>query len=91
MDFELYRQARLKHDETSGNYYLFNVDNGKHYRLNQTSYEILVLVEKRNNNNEIAKWISKNYNIDTIFCKNDIDELFNVLIKEGLGGFNDKN
>lgn len=91
MEFKLSEQVRLKHDKVSDNYYLFCIKDGKHFRLNQTSYEILLLVEEGISKNEIAKWISKNYNVDTNFCKNDINELFNVLIKEGLGGFNDKN
>ena len=87
MNFELYQHARLKHDVTSDKYYLFNVDNGNHYKLNQTGFEILTLLERGNNKNEIAKQMSKNYNVEAKLIFTDIENVIDLLLKEKLGGY----
>lgn len=87
MDFELYQHAKLKHDITSDKYYLFNIDNGNHYNLNHTSFDILALLEKGNDKNEIAKQMSKNYNVETKIIAADIEKVIDFLLKEKLGGY----
>ena len=87
MDFELYKHAKLKHDVTSDKYYLFNVDNGNHYNLNQTGFEILTLLEKSTPKNDIAKQMSKNYNVEAKLISADIENVIALLLKEKLGGY----
>ena len=87
VDFELYKHAKLKHDVTSDKYYLFNVDNGNHYSVNQTGFEILQLLEKGNNKNDIAKQMSKNYNVEAELIIADIENVIDLLLKEKLGGY----
>lgn len=87
VEFELYQHARLKHDVTSDKYYIFNVDNGNHYNLNQTSFEILTLLEKNTPKNDIAKQMSKNYNVEVKLISADIENVTALLLKEKLGGY----
>ena len=87
VDFELYKHAKLKHDVTSDKYYLFNVDNGNHYNLNQTGFEILTLLEKSTPKNDIAKQMSKNYNVEAKLISADIENVIALLLKEKLGGY----
>ena len=87
MDFELYHHARLKHDVTYDKYYLFNINNGNHYELTQASYEILLLLENGKNTNDIVKWMSENYNLDTKIIINDIESVLELLLKEKLGAY----
>ena len=87
VDFELYKHAKLKHDVTSDKYYLFNVDNGNHYNLNQTGFEILQLIENGENTKDIAQKMSKNYNVEAKLIIADIENVIDLLLKEKLGGY----
>lgn len=81
---QLSSQVYLKHDEASGSYYLFCLDSGKHYRLNETGYEIVKLAQKGKDRFEIVKWISKTYNITIEDCKQDVEQLFMFLSENKL-------
>ena len=84
MELELAHQVRLKHDEATDSFYLFCIKTGEHYRLNQTSYEILMLLSEGKRKDEIVKWISESYNVKIEACEKDIDELFTFLLEKDL-------
>jgi Coenzyme PQQ synthesis protein D (PqqD) len=84
MSLQLSAQVYLKHDEASNSYYLFCLDNGKHYRLNETSFEIVKMVQKGRKKNEIASWIHETYDVAIDICTKDIEELFSFLLENNL-------
>jgi len=84
MEFALAQEVYLKHDEASDNFYLFCTKSGNYYSLNRISYEILTLLQEGKNKAKIIKWISENYNISIKNSKEDIDELFNILLVKSL-------
>ncbi|RZD17553.1 MAG: PqqD family protein [Candidatus Acididesulfobacter diazotrophicus] len=81
---QLSSQVYLKHNESSDSYYLFCLDSGRHYRLNETGYDIVKLIQEGKGKSEIAKWICKTYNITIESCEQDIDELFRFLSENNL-------
>ncbi len=84
MSLQLSGQVFLKHDEAANAYYLFCLDNGRHYRLNETSFEIASMIQQGRNRNEILTWFGENYDIDTNVCKRDIDEFIEFLSENNL-------
>jgi hypothetical protein len=83
MKYKLSQSARLKHDESSGNYYLFCVKSGNHVRLNRTSYDIIMLIREGKSQDEIAVSLSRQYDVDLEKSQRDIRELFQFLLKNG--------
>jgi len=83
MQFKLSQSARIKHDESSDNYYLFSVENGNHVRLNKDSYSILKQLEKGKTPDEIAASQCKDYEVDWENSKKDISDLIHFLSKNG--------
>ena len=83
MQFKLSPSARIKHDESSGNYYLFSVANGNHVRLNKAGYSILKQLEKGKTPDEIAASLCKDYDVDWENSKKDISNLIHFLSKNG--------
>ena len=81
---QLSSQVYLKHDEAAGSYYLFCLDSGRHYRLNETGYEIIRLTQAGKDKSEIAKWIGETYNVAIERCRQDIEELFTFLSENKL-------
>jgi Coenzyme PQQ synthesis protein D (PqqD) len=81
---QLSSRVYLRHDGASGSYYLFCLDSGKHYRLNETGYEIVKLAQEGKDKFEIVKWICETYNVTTEDCKQDIEELFGFLSENKL-------
>ena len=84
MGFQFSAQMYLKHDEAANSYYLFCLDNGKHYRLNETSYEIVKKIQEGKSKSEIVKWMEETYNVAIDLCTNDIEELFGFLLENKL-------
>jgi hypothetical protein len=74
----------LKRDEALDSYYLFCLENGRHYRLNETSYEIIKMVQEGKNKSEIKKLIAETYNVAIDRCDRDIEELFGFLLENKL-------
>ena len=81
--YKLSQSARLKYDKFSGNYYLFCIKSGNHVRINRTSYDILVLVQEGKNQDEIAAFQCKEYDVDLKNSQRDIHDLFQFLLKNG--------
>lgn len=81
---KLSSQVHLRHDDAANSYYLFCLDSGKHYRLNETAYEIVKLVQEGKDKFEIMKLISEAYDVTVEDCKQDIEELFEFLSKKKL-------
>jgi len=83
MKYKLSQSLRLKHDEASDNYYLFCIENGKHVRLNLTSYSILMLLEEGKNLDEIAESLCKDYDVDLENSEKDIGDFLQFLSTNG--------
>jgi hypothetical protein len=83
MSFKLSQSTRIKHDAASDNYYLFDVENGNHVRLNRASYSILKQLEKGMAPDEIAASLCKDYEVDWENSKKDISDLIHFLSKNG--------
>lgn len=83
VSFKLSQSARIKHDESSDNYYLFSVENGNHVRLNKASYSILKQLEKGKTPDEIAASLCTDYEVDWENSKKDISDLIHFLSKNG--------
>ena len=83
MPFKLSQSARIKHDESSNNYYLFSVENGNHARLNRASYNILKQLEKGKTPDEIAASLCRDYDVDWENSNKDISDLIHFLSKNG--------
>ena len=83
MKYKLSHSARLKHDESSGSYYLFCVKSGNHVRLNRTSYDIIMLIREGKSQDEIAASLCNQYDVDLEKSQKDIQELFHFLLKNG--------
>lgn len=75
----LSKHVRLKHDESTNNYYLFCIKTGKHVRLNSMSYEISTLLLKGTNKDSIKEYISENYEINRATCSKDINGFLSFL------------
>lgn len=84
MNIKLCEEVYLKHDEGTDCYYLFCISSGKHFSLNETSYEILMLLKMGKDKQEIAEFISNHYNVTVDLCKKDIDTLIDVLQENNL-------
>ncbi len=72
-------EARLMYNKSSGNYYLFCIQTGKHFRLNEISYNILKQLEQGKKQDEITEWIAGHYETDISTCNKDLDELLAFL------------
>lgn len=79
MKYRLAASARLKHDKSTNSYYLFCIETGNHVRLNNTSYQILALLEAGLSSNEIEMSICKEYDVAPDKIKKDILDFFEFL------------
>lgn len=84
MSLQLSAQIYLKYDEASNSYYLFCLEDGRHYSLNQTSYEILKMMQEGKNKREIAEIMRKTYNVAIDRCIKDIEDLLDFLSRNKL-------
>ncbi len=83
-DTLLSSQVYLRHDEVAGSYYLFCLDSGKHYRLNESGFEIVRLAQEGKGKGDIVKWMGETYNVTIEDCQRDVDEMFKFLSENKL-------
>ncbi len=68
-----------------GMFWLFNIENGDSFKLNETSYHILSLFDRNRSIGEIYKYILDNYsNTDSDVVLKDFEELMERMKKENI-------
>lgn len=65
-------------------YWVFNIDNGEHYSLNETSYWILEKIAAGFLINNIMADFLQEFDVDEAHGKNDFNEILNNFIKEDI-------
>jgi len=68
--------------EELGKYWVFNIETGEHYSLNETSYWILEQIALNLPIESILRDLVDTYDVDEEQGKNDLDETINKLLKE---------
>lgn len=68
---------RLKFDKASDKYYVFSISTGDHYTLTKIGFEILDLVGKNKNIEEIINFIHEKESVDLDTCKTDTLDFLN--------------
>lgn len=81
---KLVDEVHLKYDEASSNYYLFCVQTGKHFRLNEIAYEMLSRLSEGKERIEIIDWMVEHFDVDTSTCKEDLENLLSFLSENNL-------
>jgi len=65
-------------------YWVFNIDTGEHYTLNETSYWILEQIAENLPANNIFKNFLGNFDVDENQGKDDFREIMNGFLTEGI-------
>lgn len=68
--------------EELGKYWVFNIETGEHYSLNETSYWILEQIALNLPIESILRDLVDTYDVDEEQGKNDLDETINKFLKE---------
>ena len=80
--FFLSDNAFLQKIEELGKYWVFNIETGEHYSLNETSYWILEQIALNLPIESILMDLVDTYDVDEEQGKNDLDETINKFLKE---------
>ncbi|MBE3086634.1 MAG: PqqD family protein [Bacteroidetes bacterium] len=80
--FFLSDNAFLQKLEELGKYWVFNIETGEHYSLNETSYWILEQIALNLPIESILRDLVDTYDVDEEQGKNDLDETINKFLKE---------
>ena len=75
------RKCTLRYDEQEEGAISFD---GGIFKLNETSYNIIMLLEERKSNEEIITILSKKYNVSKEIIKEDFIEFLNEIKMLGL-------
>ena len=67
-----------------GKYWVFNIDTGEHYSLNETSYWILEQVAENLPAKNILKDFLGNFDVDENQGRNDFGEIIKGFLTEGI-------
>jgi hypothetical protein len=67
-----------------GKYWVFNIDTGEHYSLNETSYWILEQLAENSPPKTIIENFLKNFDVDENQGKDDFEEIITGFLKEGI-------
>ncbi|MBL7075564.1 PqqD family protein [candidate division KSB1 bacterium] len=67
-----------------GKYWVFNIDTGEHYTLNETSYWILEQIAENLPAKNILKDFLENFDVDENQAKVDFGEILTGFLKEGI-------
>ena len=74
--------------EATGSFWAFNVDDGRHYELNETAFFILAAMARGAAADEIVTALAEEYGVDTEEAAKDLAELLEYareqqMIEEG--------
>jgi len=72
-------------------FWVFNVDTGEHYSLNETSYWILEQIAESLPAKDILEAFLRNFDVDENQGKDDFQEIITGLLKEGIIKRREKN
>ena len=72
-------------------YWVFNIDTGEHYTINETSYWILEQIAEDLPAKNILKNFLGNFDVDENQGKNDFREVINDFLTEGIIKRREKN
>ncbi len=67
-----------------GKYWVFNIDTGEHYTLNETSYWILEQIAENIPLQSILKGFLSSFNVNEAEGKSDFNEIITNYINEGI-------
>ena len=67
-----------------GKYWVFDVDSGEHYSLNETSYWILEQIAESLPIGSILLGFLNSFDVDESQGKNDFNEIVNSFLNEGI-------
>ena len=67
-----------------GKYWVFNIDTGEHYSLNETSYWILEQVAENSPTKTILGNFLGNFDVDENQGRDDFKEIIDDFLKEGI-------
>ena len=67
-----------------GKYWVFNIDTGEHYSLNETSYWILEQIAKELPVKDIFKKFVNNFDVEESQGKNDFRQIMKGFLAEGI-------
>ena len=82
--FSLAEDIFLQKISELGKYWVFNIDTGEHYTLNETSYWILEQIAESLHIRNILMNYLGNFDVDENQGKNDFKEIINGFLKEGI-------
>ena len=74
-----------------GKYWVFNIDTGNHFTLNETSYWILEQIAESLSVKSILMNFLRNFDVNEVQGKKDLNEIANNFIKEGIIKRREKN
>lgn len=84
MTVSLSKSVYLKFDESSGNFYLFCVSTGQHFKINKMGAVIWRLLEEGKGTKEIVRLISSKFSINIDTCADDIEAFLDYLKQKNL-------
>jgi hypothetical protein len=80
----LNKQVWLKHDEVSGKYYAFLVENGDHFNLNKTGFTILNYLKEEKDLDELITLLLKEMPVEMETALSDTIEFLDLSEKNGI-------
>ena len=78
--FRLRPDIRLR--EATGSFWAFNVEDGRHYELNETAFFVLSVLARGAAADEIVTAVAEEYGIDTDEAEKDLAELLEYALEE---------
>lgn len=80
----LKKEAWLKFDEATGKHYLFCIQTGRHFLLNEVSYRMLELIQENKSKEEIIEAVTSGFEVSVSECVRDLDNLIQLISDSGL-------
>ncbi len=82
--FMLAQNIFLQKINELGKYWVFNIDTGEHYSLNETSYWVLEQISESFPMKSILKDFLEGFDVDKNQGKDDFNKIINDFLKEGI-------
>ncbi|MBW1993918.1 MAG: PqqD family protein [Deltaproteobacteria bacterium] len=82
--FTLAENIFLQKIDELGKYWVFNIDSGEHYSLNETSYWILEHIADNSPVRNVLEDFLGNFDVDENQGKDDFQEIITGFLKEGI-------
>ena len=82
--FVLAKNIFLQKIDELGKYWVFNIDTGEHYSLNETSYWILEQIAEDLPAKDVLENFLKSFDVDENQAKVDFEEIIDGFLTEGI-------